>query len=256
MSTLAAAPTTNPVLDLITGHWVVFALIIIASIFLLRVSDLLLLRRGKPSLEQRLPRQITMLVLTLLAVIVVVLAIPDEESVGGISDEARSSLLSLIGLGVTALITLSSTTLAANAMSGIMLRATAPIRGGDWIRVGEHFGRVTERGLFHTEIQTEDRDLLSLPNLYLATNPVRIVYGKGTIISAEVALGYGVGRHRIEPLLLEAAEHAGLEEPFVWIMDLKDHVVVYRIAGMLANVKGLMRDGRTPPRWRDRAAPR
>ncbi|MEO1130469.1 MAG: hypothetical protein AAFX05_12305, partial [Planctomycetota bacterium] len=69
---------------------------------------------------------------------------------------------------------------------------------------------------------------------------VRIVYSKGTIISAEVALGYGVGRHRIEPLLLEAAEHAGLEDPFVWIMDLKDHVVVYRIAGLLENVKGLM----------------
>ncbi|MEO1130885.1 MAG: mechanosensitive ion channel domain-containing protein, partial [Planctomycetota bacterium] len=172
MSTLASAPATNPVLDLITGHWVIFALVVIASVFILRVSDLLLLRRGKPSLERRLPRQITMLVLTLLAVIVVVLAIPDEESVaGGISDEARSSLLSLLGLGITALITLSSTTLAANAMSGIMLRATAPIRGGDWIRVGEHFGRVTERGLFHTEIQTEDRDLLSLPNLYLATNP-------------------------------------------------------------------------------------
>ena len=37
------------------------------------------------------------------------------------------------------------------------------------------FGRVTERGLFHTEIQTEDRDLVTLPNLYLVTNPVKVV---------------------------------------------------------------------------------
>ena len=59
-------------------------------------------------------------------------------------------------------------------------------RPGDFVRVGERLGRVTERGLFHTEIQTEDRDLTTLPNLYLVTNPVTVVRASGTIVSTTV----------------------------------------------------------------------
>ncbi|MEQ9461938.1 MAG: mechanosensitive ion channel [Phycisphaeraceae bacterium] len=218
--------------------WLPFAVMLGLMGGALWLFDLLLLRRQKLSADKRLPRQITMAVLTLLAVIMAVLALPGTEL--GVSESTRGNLLSLIGLSVTALITLSSTTLAANAMAGLMLRATAPFRGGDWIRVGEHFGRVTERGLFHTEVQTEDKDLLSLPNLLLATNPVRILHERGTIISTELSLGYDTPHHAVEPLLLEAATLTGLVNPFVWIMELKDHAVVYRVAGLLEDVTGLI----------------
>ncbi len=220
------------------AHWLPFLLTSVVAIGWVWLADVLLLRRAKLSLDQRLPRQITMLVLTIVAIIVVVLSLPGGR--WGVSEQARGQLLGLIGLSVTALITLSSTTLAANAMAGLMLRATARYRGGDWVRVGEYFGRVTERGLFHTEIQTEDRDLMSLPNLYLATNPVRIVQEKGTVVSAEVSLGYDVPHDRAEELLMRAAEQAGLVDPFVWVTDLKDHAVVYRAAGVLEEVKGLI----------------
>ena len=43
-----------------------------------------------------------------------------------------------------------------NVMAGLMLRAVRNFRTGDFVRVEKHFGRVTERGLLHTEIQTED----------------------------------------------------------------------------------------------------
>jgi len=33
---------------------------------------------------------------------------------------------------------------------------------GDFIHVGEHFGRITTKALLHTEIQSEDRDLMTL----------------------------------------------------------------------------------------------
>ncbi len=220
-------------------EWLPFVLIVAFIVAGVRLTSFFLLRQRKLSLDARLPRQITIYVLTFLGIVVVILALPERES-GGISDQTRGDLLSLVGLGVTALITLSSTTLAANAMAGLMLRATAPFRGGDWVRVGEYFGRVTERGLFHTEIQTEDRDLISLPNLYLATNPVRIVQEKGTVVSAEISLGYDNFHSRVEELLIEAAEQVGLTDPFVWIVDLKDHAVVYRIAGTLTDVKGLI----------------
>ncbi|MEO0586493.1 MAG: mechanosensitive ion channel domain-containing protein [Planctomycetota bacterium] len=220
-------------------HWLPFGValgLIAASLWL---AHFLLLGRVKKSPERRLPGQITMLVLTLLGIIVVVMALPGGPD-GPVSENTRGNLLSLIGLAVTALITLSSTTLAANALAGIMLRATAPFKGGDWVRVGEHFGRVTQRGLFHTEVQTEDKDVLTLPNLFLATNPVRIVLEEGTIVSAEVSLGYDTPHHLAEYLLLRAAEEADLKKPFVWIIALQDHAVVYRIAGLLEEVSSLI----------------
>lgn len=196
--------------------------------------DWLLLRRS-PDLgaELRLPRQLIMLLLTLAGMLIVLLLIP-------MSDMARGQILSLLGLVITGVIALSSTTFVANAMAGLMLRAVSSFRSGDFVRIGEQFGRVTERGLFHTEIQTEERELTTLPNLYLVNNPVTVVRTSGTIVSATLSLGYDISRKRIEELLKKAAAEAGLEEPFVQVRSLGDFSVSYRVAGFLEEVKQLL----------------
>lgn len=157
-----------------------------------------------------------------------------------IGDATRGQLLTLIGILLSAAIALSSTTFLGNAMAGIMLRAVRSFGTGDFIRCGEHFGRVSERGLFHTEIQTEDRDLTTLPNLYLVTHPVTTVRPSGTIVSATVSLGYDVSRSEVEARLIDAAQRAELREPFVQILELGDFSVTYRIAGLLAEVKQIL----------------
>ena len=149
--------------------------------------------------------QLIMLGLTLAGLLVVIMSLP-------VSDTLRGQLLSLVGILLSASIALSSTTFLGNAMAGVLLRVVGVFQVGDFVRVGDHFGKVSERGLFHTEIQTEDRDLTTLPNSYLVTNPVKVVRNSGTIISAEVSLGYDVPRDQIETLLLAAAGKAGLEE--------------------------------------------
>lgn len=172
--------------------------------------------------------------LTVVATLVaLIITIPIE---GG----TRGQLLTLLGLLLTAIVTLSSPTIAANAMAGFMLRSLKNYRPGDFIEVNEYFGRVTEQDLFHTEIQTPDRDLLTLPNLYLATNPVKVSQASGTIISAEVSLGYDIDHQLVEALLLSAAEQANLEEPFVHVLALGDFSVNYRVAGVLKQVKQLL----------------
>jgi len=145
-----------------------------------------------------------------------------------------------VGIVLSAGIALSSTTFLGNMMAGLMLRAVRNFRLGDFIGVQEHFGRVSERGLFHTEIQTEERNLVTLPNLYLVTNPVTTVRSSGTIVAATVSLGYDVPRARIEERLLEAARNANLEDPFVTTQELGDFSVTYRIAGLLTEVKSLI----------------
>jgi hypothetical protein len=141
---------------------------------------------------------------------------------------------------MSAAIALSSTTFLGNALAGIMLRVVRNFRIGDFIRAGDHFGRVTERGLVHTEIQTEDRELTTLPNIFLVTHPVTVIRSSGTIVSATVSLGYDVSRIRIEEHLLAAAQACELEDPFVQIVELGDFAVTYRIAGLLSEVKQLV----------------
>jgi len=183
--------------------------------------------------RDQLLRQGVLLVIGNLGLVVIVLVLP-------LAEETRRQLLALLGLVLSAAIALSSTTLVGNAMAGVMLRVVGNFRPGDFIRVAGHFGRVSERGLFHVEIQTEDRDLTTLPNLYVVTHPVRVVRSSGTILVATVSLGYDVHHRRIETLLVEAAGSAGLEEPFVWITELGNDAVTYRAAGLLRDVKGLL----------------
>lgn len=208
--------------------------IVVAASALLWVVDRLLVRRLRgPSGEQHFTRQISMLGLTLVALIVVILSLP-------ITEETRGQLFSLLGLAITAALTLSSATFVSNAMAGLMLRSVGNVRPGDFVRVGEHFGRVTIRGLFHTEIQTADRDLTTIPNLYLVSNAVTVVRESGTIISCNVSLGYDNAHATVEPLLLQAAESAGLTECFVLVTSLDSFTVGYRVAGFLEDVSSLL----------------
>jgi small-conductance mechanosensitive channel len=140
-------------------------------------------------------------------------------------------------VALTGVIALSSTTLASNAMAGFMLRMVKNFKRGDYIRVGEHLGRVTERGLLHTEIQNERSDLITLPNQYLVSNAVTVIRPSGTFISASVSLGYDLQHDDIEDLLCAAAERAGLLEPFCRIRALGDFSVGYEVSGRLADTK-------------------
>jgi len=178
-------------------------------------------------------RQIVTLVLSLAGLLAIIIVLP-------IKDSLQGQLLSMIGILLSAAIALSSTTFIGNAMAGLMLRAVRSFRAGDFIRVGDYFGRISERGLFHIEVQTEDRDLTTMPNLYLVTNPVKVIRTSGTMITAEVSLGYDVPRTRVSELLTEAARAAELQEPFVHITGLGDFSVTYRVAGLLTEVKHLI----------------
>lgn len=186
---------------------------------------------GRP--DQRLKIHLILSALTLIAIVVVVESAP-------LTETQKGQILSLLGILLSAAFALSSTTLFGNAMAGIMLRAVRSFRLGDFIQVGEHFGRVSERGLFHTEIQSELRDLISLPNLYLVSNPVRVVRSSGTVVSVDVSLGYDIPRQQIEKALLAAAQAAELTDPYVHIMDLGDFSITYRLAGLLSEVKSIL----------------
>lgn len=179
---------------------------------------------GRPQLKVR--QQLIQIGGSLLVVLLLILLLPINETLQG-------NLLSFYGIIVSATIALSSTTLVGNILAGIMLKAVGSCRPGNYITVGEHFGRISEMDLLHTELQTEDRDLTTLPNLYLVTNPVRVMRKSGTLIHVELSLGYEVSRHTIEDILIAAATEVELENPFVQIRELGDFSVTYRVSGVL-----------------------
>ncbi len=189
--------------------------------------------REKRSNNAILQRQITNFIFMLFLVIAFVLALP-------IKDSLQSQIIGLIGILLSASIALSSTTFLGNLMAGIWLRSVKNFRVGDLVEIGTHFGRITTRGLLHIEIQNRERDLVTLPNMYLVTNPVTVMHNNGTIISTEISLGYDVDHSIIEPLLLEAVEKAGLENPFVYIESLGDFSIVYKVHGLVKEINTML----------------
>ena len=157
-----------------------------------------------------------------------------------INETVKEEVTKLMGIVISAVLALSSATFIGNGLAGIMLRTINSFKPGDFITVDNYFGRVTERGLFHTEIQTENRDLTTIPNLFLTTNAVMVTRSSGTFISGVCSLGYDVNRQKIEKALLGAAAKAELKDAFVRVKELGDFSVVYQVYGMLEDIKTIL----------------
>jgi len=174
----------------------------------------------------RINRKLLMYIITLTGVFVIIITLP-------IDRQLKGQILSFLGILISATVALSSTTILGNLIAGIMNNSMDRFRNGDLINVGDIQGRVTKKSVFHIEIQLQDSNFLTIPNLYIATNPVKLIRSNDTVISASVSLGYDVPRIKIEECLKQAALDLGLKDPFVYITELGDYAVSYRVHGFL-----------------------
>lgn len=181
----------------------------------------------------KFPIQILLLTLGFIGISAILLSLPIDE-------KSRDNIFKLIGILISGVIVFSSTNIVANFMAGVLLRITKPFKTGDFIHTGEYFGRVSERGFFDTEIQSENRELIAIPNSILIKNPVATIRSSGAIVSATLSIGYDVHHSQIESFLIKAAEKCELHDPFVHIIELGNFSVTYRISGLLTEVKGLL----------------
>ncbi len=224
----------NTVVASITPFLPIVATFIFFGLLLWGTHRILIGQHPDLGSERLFPRQLVMLGLTFACVIAIALALPVSESI-------RNQIIALIGLITSGIFAFSSSTIFANLMAGIMLRVTKPFRTGDFINIKkEYFGRVVERGLLDTEIQTENRELIALPNTYMVTNPISVVRSSGAIVSTTLSLGYDIHHSTVESLLLEAAKECGLEEPFAHILELGNYSITYKISGLLTDNKSLL----------------
>ena len=168
------------------------------------------------------------LFLALVGILAFILVLPIDKSLKG-------QILAFLGIIISAGIALSSTTVLGNLIAGIMNNSMNRFRNGDLIKIGEFHGRVVKKSIFHTEIQLEDSNFITIPNLYIAQHPVKLIRKSNSVISTTVSLGYDISREKIEQALKAAALAAGLSDPYVYITHLGDAAVVYKIHGFLAD---------------------
>ncbi len=207
--------------------------VFICVIILWGAYRILIKRHPDMGSERLFPRQLMILGLSFAALLVTAMTLP-------ISEGSRHQIIALIGLLISGIFAFSSSTIFANLMAGIMLRITNPCQTGDFVSIGSYFGRIVQRGLLDSEIQTDNRELVSLPNTYMISNPISVTRVSGAIVSTKLSLGYDLHHAEIESLLLEAAKHCELEDPFVQILELGDYSITYKISGMLTDVKSLL----------------
>ena len=236
-TTNTSGATQASLVDAVLNLLLPFAPLLIAIVMvigtLIALHYLLLAKQSHLTSEQKLPRQVGMLVLTIIGAVVIAMTLP-------VSESTRNQVIALIGVLISGVIAFSSTTMVGNLMAGIVLRVNRPFKVGDFIKVEGYSGRVTEMGLLDVELQTESRELIAFANTLMVNSPVSVTRASGAIVSVDISLGYDIHHSIIEKHLLVAADNAQLSEPFVQVVGLGDFSVSYRISGLLTEVKSLL----------------
>jgi small-conductance mechanosensitive channel len=151
----------------------------------------------------------------------------------GAQTEAFKGVSVLIGL----MISLGSSSVIGQGASGLILMYARALRRGEYVRIGEHEGTVTEVGMFITRIRTGLGEEINLPNslvLGSATkNYSRTVKGAGYVVDTTVTIGYDTPWRQVDAMLTEAARRTpGIlsdPQPRVFQTALSDFYPEYRL---------------------------
>lgn len=151
----------------------------------------------------------------------------------GAGTEAFKGLSVLIGL----MISLGASSVVGQAAAGLILTYTRTLRPGEFVRIGEHEGTVTELGMFTTRIRTGLGEVLTIPNSMITgtvtKNYSRVVQGAGYVVDTVVTIGYDTPWRQVEAMLLEAANRTTgiLQKPHPQVFQtaLSDFYPEYRL---------------------------
>ncbi|MDN3922318.1 mechanosensitive ion channel family protein [Roseateles violae] len=123
----------------------------------------------------------------------------------GSQSDAFRGLSLLIGL----MISVGGSSLFGQAAAGLILMYSRTLRVGEYVRIDDHEGTVTEMRAFTAKIRTGLGEELTLPNsLVLGTvtkNYSRSVQGRGYIVDTTVTIGYDTPWRQVHAMLIEAA---------------------------------------------------
>ncbi len=135
------------------------------------------------------------------------------------------------------MLTLGSSGLVNQIMSGFTLTYSRALRLGDFVRVGDIEGTVTHMGVLSTKLRTLRNEDVTIPNAVVVSQTTtdfsRLGDTDGVFTPTSITIGYDAPWRQVHALLLQAAERtAGLRrepKPVVLQAGLEDFYVKYTL---------------------------
>ncbi len=130
-----------------------------------------------------------------------------------------------------------------NVVAGLALQVDQPYRVGDWVRVGDHEGRVSQVSWRATVLRTWDSTLVSVPNSSIAASAI-VNFSQPaapTRIWIDVGVAYTTPPNTVKAVLKEAIGQVPLAlaspAPDVLITDFGNSAVTYRACCFVADME-------------------
>ena len=151
----------------------------------------------------------------------------------GSDTEAFKGISVLLGV----MLSLGSSNFVGQAVSGLILTYSRTLHVGEYVRIGDVEGTVTEMGSFALRIRTGLGEELTLPNAMIVgtvtKNYSRTVKGNGYIVDTVLTIGYDTPWRQVHAMMIEGARRTeGVLEspaPHVFQTALSDFYVEYRL---------------------------
>jgi small-conductance mechanosensitive channel len=191
-------------------------------------------RLALPWFERETARTTQTLLVVAVWLFAVVVAYP---YIPGSETEAFKGLSVLIGL----MLTLGSTGLINQVISGLFVIYSRSVRPEDYVRVGDVEGEVISVGALATKLRTPREEEITIPHSVLVstatTNYSRLTGDNGMVVTVSVTIGYDVPWRQVHALLLLGASRTpGIRKnplPRVLQRELSDFSVQYHLLAHL-----------------------
>lgn len=178
-------------------------------------------------------RRIVTVIAWLLGIAVAYPFIPGSDS------DAFKGLSVLLGL----VLSLGSTGLMTQAMSGLVVVYSRALHRGDFVRINEIEGVVVEVAALATKIVNVRNEEITIPNSVLVASPIhnysKLAGTHGTLLTSKVTIGYDAPWRQVHALLIAAAEKTPKVRrdpaPYVYQRALSDFYVEYELFVHLDN---------------------
>ncbi|OVE61614.1 mechanosensitive ion channel protein MscS [Klebsiella variicola] len=135
------------------------------------------------------------------------------------------------------MLTLGSTGVMTHAMSGLVLIYSRALRKGDWIRLADNEGQVSEIGVLATKILTRENYIVTVPNAVVVSGKIINLSAEsidgGFNLTTSVTIGYDTPWRQVHALLeLAARRTPGVDQqiaPIVRKLGLLDWYTAYEL---------------------------
>ena len=159
----------------------------------------------------------------------------------GSDSDAFKGLSVLVGL----VLSLGSTGLVTQAMSGLVVVYSRALRRGDFVRVNDVEGVVSEVAALATKVVNVRNEEITIPNSVLVASPIhnfsKLAGTQGTLLACTVTIGYDAPWRQVHAMLIKAAERTPSVRksppPYVYQRALSDFYVEYELFAHVDNAE-------------------